>query len=246
VALPDSVRRSHEHFASTRWSIVLGAGGQISRVDARQALAALCQTYWGPLYAYLRRTGSSPADAEDTVQGFFGLLLERDDFARVHPQRGRFRSYLLAALKHYLANERDKQAAQKRGGGRIALSLDLHAAEDRYKIEPIDNRTPDALFDRYWALTVLERTTSQLRESYTAANKLDKFEILSKYLAGEHAISYQQAASQLRMSEGAVKAAVHRLRKEYGRLLRAEIAQTLPAADNVDDEIQALFEALRN
>ena len=245
MTLGSSQPSSQERFATTRWSVVLGAGGQISRVDARQALAALCETYWGPLYAYLRRTGRSPADAEDIVQGFFQLLLERNDFAGVSPQRGRFRSYLLAALKHYLANERDKQAAKKRGGGRLVISLDRQSAEERYQIDPADHNTPDALFDRDWALAVLDRTTDRLRKQYEQEGKAQRFEALSPYLTGECASSYRQAASKLGLSEGAVKAAVHRLRREYGRLLRDETAQTLPAEEDVQDEIRALFEALR-
>ena len=242
---PASNPKSNERFATTHWSMVLGAGGRISRVDARAALAALCEIYWAPLYAYLRRNGSSPADAADTVQGFFALVLERDDLARVHPERGRFRSFLLASLKHFQANEWDKQAALKRGGGRKPLSLDVQAAEGRYSVEPVDRRTPELLFDRCWALTVLERTMAQLREVYEKAGKAHRFDVLSSHLTGEHAESYGAAASKLAMSEGAVKVAVHRMRREYRALIRAEIAQTVASEEEIDGEIAALFEALR-
>lgn len=245
MAIPASSRESNERFATTRWSLVLGAGGQVSRVDARAALAALCETYWAPLYAYLRRNRFPPADAADTVQGFFALLLERDDLALVHPDRGRFRSFLLASLKHFQANERDKRAALKRGGGHLVLSLDVQAAEVQYRIEPVDCRTPEALFDRCWALTVLDRTKAQLRDSYRAAGKLIRFDVLLPYLGGERTDSYQAAAAALEMTEGAVKTAVHRMRKEYRDLIRTEIAQTVASAEDIDGEIAALFEALR-
>jgi RNA polymerase sigma-70 factor (ECF subfamily) len=179
------------------------------------------------------------------VQGFFSLLLERNDLARVHPERGRFRSFLLASLKHFQANERDKQAALKRGGGRPALSLDVQAVEDQYRIEPADNRTPEAVFDRCWAMTVLDRTKARLRDSYQQAGKLQRFESLLPYLSGERAESYHQAAAALAMTEAAVKTAVHRLRREYGELIRAEIAQTVASPEEIENEIGALFEALR-
>jgi DNA-directed RNA polymerase specialized sigma24 family protein len=239
-------RDSNESFATTRWSMVLGAGGQISRMDARDALAALCDTYWAPLYAYLRRNGSSAADAADTVQGFFALLLERADLAQVSPELGRFRSFLLASLKHFQANERDKQAALKRGGGRVILSFDAQVAENRYKMEPADRQTPEGLFDRQWALTVLERAQGHLRDRYQAAANIRRFDVLLPYLAGKQSESYRDAAAVLGMSEGAVKTAVHRMRKEFGDLIRAEVTQTVASAAEVEGEIGALFEALRN
>jgi RNA polymerase sigma factor (sigma-70 family) len=236
---------SGERFATTRWSIVLGAGGQVSRVDARAALASLCEMYWPPLYAYLRRSGSSRADAEDLVQGLFSELLARDDFAQVRPERGRFRSFLLASLKHYQANERDKQRAQKRGGNRAILSLDVASAEDRYVIEPADHRTPESVFDRSWALAVLKQAQARLRDSYRAAGKSNRYDALSPYLAGEHAESYRDAAAALGMTESAVKVAVHRMRREFRDLIRQEIAQTVASPDEIDDEVRALFDALR-
>jgi RNA polymerase sigma-70 factor (ECF subfamily) len=224
--------------------MVLGAGGQISRVDARQALTTLCEVYWPPLYAYLRRNGSSPADAADTVQGFFALLLERDDLAQVRAERGRFRSFLLASLKHFQANERDRVAALKRGGGASIVSIDAQQAEDRYKAEPVDRQTPETLFDRYWALTVLERAQSKLRDRYRDVGNEKRFDVLLSYVAGSQAESYRDAAAELGMTEGAVKTAVHRMRRDYGELIRAEVADTVASSD-LDSEIAALFEALR-
>jgi DNA-directed RNA polymerase specialized sigma24 family protein len=236
---------SSEHFATTQWSIVLGAGGRLSRVDARAALSELCEIYWPPLYAYLRHRGESPANAADTVQGFFALLLEREDLASVHPERGRFRSFLLASLKHFQANERDKQAAIKRGGGRSLLPLDVEAAEDQFKFEPLDARTPETLYDRCWALTVLDRAKGKLREAYAKTAKLERFETLLPYLGGEAQQSYRDAADALELTEGAVKTAVHRLRREYRDAIRSEIAQTVESEDEIDLEIAALFQALR-
>ena len=225
--------------------MVLGAGGQDNRVDARAALSALCETYWAPLYAYLRRSGCTVADAEDCVQGFLASLLERDDLARVHPQRGRFRSFLLASLKHFQSNQRDRARAQKRGGGRNTVSLDIGSAEQRFTIEPADRWSPDALFDRAWALMVLERARFQLSKAYSDAGKAERFVALSPYLAGERSISYKDAAETLGTTEGAVKVLVHRLRKEFRKVLRDEIAQTVASVDDIDTEIDALFEALR-
>jgi DNA-directed RNA polymerase specialized sigma24 family protein len=193
----------------------------------------------------LRRGGSSPADAADLVQGFFALLLEREDLAAVHPERGRFRSFLLASLKHFQANKRDREAALKRGGGRAPLSLDVQAAEDQLKIELADQRTPETIFDRCWALTVLERTKTQLRDLYDRAGKLQRYEVLWPHLGGEALDSYQHAAEALAMTEGAVKTAAHRMRREYRDLIRAEIAQTVASEEEIEAEIGALFEALR-
>lgn len=232
-------------FATTRWSVVLGAGGRISRVDARAALEELCQTYWPPLYAYLRRHGCSPAEAEDTVQGFFALLLERDDLAGVHPDRGRFRSFLLASLKHFLSNQRDRERAVKRGGGRRPIPLDVSSVERCYTHEPTETRTPEAVFDRSWALTLLQRVQTQLRDAYRDAGKAQRFDVLSPYLTGEPTSAYRDAAQRLEVSEGAVKVAVHRLRQDFREMLRSEIAQTVASAEEIEDEIRDLFEVLR-
>ena len=240
----DSPAGRVSYFATTQWSMVL-AVGQAGTADARRALAELCETYWPPLYAYLRRTGCSREEAEDTVQGFFALLLERDDLRDVHPERGRFRSFLLASLKHLLSNERDRARAAKRGGGRKIVSFDVEAGESRFAREPADRRTPESLFDRAWALTVLERVSRRLEAEQAAGGKGDRYAVLASHLPGGATENYAAAADRLGRTENAVKVAVHRLRQRFGELLREEIAQTVSGPEEVDDEVKALFAALR-
>lgn len=212
---------------------------------ARLALSELCGVYWPPLYAFLRRRGCSPEEAEDAVQGCFAQLLARDDFRGLAPERGRFRAFLLASIKHYLANERDRERAAKRGGGRTIVGLDRQAAEERYRGGRSGARSPEAEFDREWALTLLDRVRTQLRDEAAAAGKRDRFECLSPFLTNENEGTLCSAAAKLGISEGAAKVAVHRLRRRFGELLRAEIAQTVESPAEIDDEIRALFEALR-
>jgi RNA polymerase sigma-70 factor (ECF subfamily) len=231
-------------FATTQWSIVLAAGRN-STPYAQAALGALCQLYWRPLYSFLRRTGCSPEEAEDVVQGFFARLLERGDLAQVSPERGRFRSFLLAAIKHFLANERDRARAVRRGGGRTTFSLDVAAAESRYAAEASDARTPEAVFDRHWALTLLARAQERLRDEFAAGGKRERFEQLHPLLHGDSGGSYREAAAALGLSENAVMVAVHRLRQRFRELLREEIAQTLAGPEQIDEEIRDLFAALR-
>lgn len=231
-------------FATTRWSIVLSAGRD-GTPSARQSLAELCETYWPPLYTFLRRTGCSPQEAEDTVQGFFARLLEKGDLAAVDPGRGRFRSYLLASLKHFLSNERDRARALKRGGRRVIESLDAEAAESRFVREPVEKHTPEALFEREWALTLLDRVQHRLAAEQVAGGKMERFIVLGQHLAGAAAQKYAESAARLGMTENAVKVAVHRLRQRFGELLREEIAETVSTPEEVDDEVRTLFEALR-
>jgi RNA polymerase sigma-70 factor (ECF subfamily) len=179
------------------------------------------------------------------VQGFFARLLEKGDLANVSPERGRFRSFLLAAIKHFLANERDRSRAIRRGGGRMALSLDVAAAESRYAAEAADSRTPEAVFDRQWALTLLARVQDRLREEFSTAGKQERYQQLHPLLSGESSGSYRDAAAALGLTENAVMVAVHRLRQRFRELLREEIAQTLCSPEQIDDEIQDLFAALR-
>jgi RNA polymerase sigma-70 factor (ECF subfamily) len=238
-----AVRRGQ--FATTRWSMVLAAGRKNSP-ESQSALAALCEAYWYPLYAFLRRKGYAAGDAQDLTQGFFALLLERNDVAMVRKERGKFRSYLIAALQNYLANERDRQRAQKRGGGRKPLSLDFASAENRYAAQAADRRTPEDAFARQWALTLLEQVQSALHQEMSSQGKAEQWERLHVYLTGETAAaSYVEAAAALDMSEGAVKTAVHRLRRRFGELLRREIAETISDESAIDEEIQELFAALR-
>jgi RNA polymerase sigma-70 factor (ECF subfamily) len=219
------------------------AAGDSSGPEARDALASLCTAYWYPLYAFVRRQGHGPEQAQDLTQGFFARLLEKNDLASADQTRGRFRSFLLAACKHFLSNERDREHALKRGGGRVPLSIDRTAAEGCYGREPSHDETPERLFERRWALTLLEQVLARLRGEYETAGKGRLFERLKGHLTGGGE-AHAQAAAELRMSEGAVKVAVHRLRQRYRDLLRDEIAQTLTDPAEVEDEVRALFAAL--
>jgi DNA-directed RNA polymerase specialized sigma24 family protein len=231
-------------FAATRWSVVLAAREDDSPA-AQAAMAALCQAYWYPLYAYVRRKGTAPHDAQDLTQAFFARLLEKKYLRDVHPERGRFRSFLLACLNHFLAKEWRRGQAQKRGGGRPHFSLDQELAEGRYRTEPSDVASPDKLYDRRWALTVLENTMRQLGEECTAGGKGLLFESVRDILAGGRSEDgYAVLGAKLGMSVDAVKQAIRRLRVRYGELLRGEVAQTLMNPADVDEEIRSLFFAL--
>jgi len=234
--------QSGRRFQTTRWSLVLRAGGQDAPA-ARLALESLCKQVWFPLYGYVRRRGYSPEDAQDLVQGFFTRLLASGDLAHVSPERGRLRSFLLAALKHHVANHRRGIQALKRGGAVHLVPIDLTDAEGRFSAEPADLDTPDRAFDRRWAQDLLERVLITLGEEFRAAGRRDLFLQLEPSLAGESP-SLIEVAKELGMTHGAVKVAAHRLRRRYGELLRREIAQTLDRAEDVEDEIQNLFEAL--
>jgi RNA polymerase sigma-70 factor (ECF subfamily) len=222
--------------------LVLRAGGQDAPA-ARLALESLCKQVWFPLYGYVRRRGNSPEDSQDLVQGFITRLLESGDLATVSQERGRLRSFLLAALKHHIANHRRGAQALKRGGGVHVVPIDLQDAEGRFSAEPADLDTPDRAFDRRWAQDLLERVLVTLGDEFRAAGRRDLFLELEPSLAGEMP-SLIEVAKKLGMSHGAVKVAAHRLRKRYGELLRREIAQTLDRPEDVEDEIQNLFEAL--
>jgi DNA-directed RNA polymerase specialized sigma24 family protein len=233
---------SGRRFQTTRWSLVLRAGGQ-DVPAARLALESLCKQAWYPLYGYVRRRGYGPEDAQDLVQGFFARLFESGDLANVSPSRGRLRSFLLAALKHHVANHRRGTQALKRGGGVQVVSIDLEDAEGRLSAEPADLETPDRAFDRRWAQALLERVLGTLGDEFRAAGRRELFLALQPSLGGETP-NLIAVAEHLGMTHGAVKVAAHRLRRRYGELLRREIAQTLDRPEDVEDEIQNLFEAL--
>jgi RNA polymerase sigma-70 factor (ECF subfamily) len=226
-------------FASTRWSLVAAAKDPA----APQALADLCELYWYPVYAYVRRCGHSADDAGDLTQAFFARLIERAGIAGAEQDKGKFRSYLLAACRHFLSNEHDRNTARKRGGGGTIATLDLADAEVRYAAEPADERTPERLFERRWALTLLNDVLSRLHAEYVAANQGALFECLKSTLTDE-AGPLVRLAAQLGMSEGAIKVAAHRLRRRYRERLRAAIAETVLAPEEVDAEIRDLFTAL--
>jgi len=233
-------------FAPTRWSRVIAARGK-ETTDARAALSELCRDYWRPLYVFIRRQGRAPHDAEDLTQGFFADLLGREALTKADQAKGRFRTFLLAALKNFLCNEWDRSQAQKRGGGAQLISINSEDAEAMLNKDKAlaDARSPDRLFDRQWALLMLERVLESLRRDYEATHKGPLFEALMPILtggAGESA--YAEIGADLGMSEGAVKVAAHRLRTRYRDALRAEIAQTVSSPEEVDTEWRELMAAL--
>jgi RNA polymerase sigma factor (sigma-70 family) len=231
-------------FVTTHWSVVLTAGsGDGTR--AHDALARLCQTYWYPLYAYVRRRGFSPHDAEDLTQGFFTRLLQTHFPGDARREKGRFRWYLLASMNHFLANEWDRARARKRGGGQAAISLNAEAAESRYQLEPAETLTAEKIYERRWALTLLDAVLQNLEREQESIGKKQQFDALRFCLTGERSkLPYAELAAGLGSSEGAVKVAVHRLRQRYRELLRAEIANTVSSPDEVEDEIRHLFAVL--
>jgi RNA polymerase sigma-70 factor (ECF subfamily) len=253
LKLQDFPSRSHASprtgdgvFATTHWTAVLAAADTGSPQSA-EALEKLCRAYWYPLYAYVRRKGHDAPEAQDLTQGFFRQLLTKNYLGAADRNKGKFRSFLLGSLEHYLAREWIRVRAQKRGGGQTGFSLDEADAEDRYRMEPVDELSPDRLFDRRWAMTVIEQATTRLREECVASGKGGLFEKLAGLLSGDKGeASYAELASSLAMSEGALKVAVHRLRKRYGELVRAEIAQTVAAEKDVEEELRFLREALRD
>jgi RNA polymerase sigma factor (sigma-70 family) len=228
--------------ASTRWSLVLAARQQ-AVPESRKALADLCQIYWPAVYAFVRRQVANLHEAQDLTQAFFAQLLEKDLLAVAEPSRGRFRSFLLTVVSHFLSNERDKQKALKRGGGKKVFSLDFQQHDSRLSLEPADRLTPDRLFERQWTLALLDRAMSRLRGEYTKAGKEKIFEYCKEALA-RAATSMADIAAQLDITENAAKVATHRLRKRYRELLRQEVAQTLADPAEIDDEIRQLFAAL--
>jgi RNA polymerase sigma factor (sigma-70 family) len=237
-------RPGARRFATTRWSQVLAAGQDQTAVS-REALASLCEVYWYPLYAYVRRWGHDPDQAQDLTQEFFTRLLEKHYLRDADPSRGKFRSFLLASLKHFLSNERDRAFALKRGGRVTILPLEVETAEGMYQREPPDADTPEKVFERRWALTLLERTLVRLRQEFTAGGRGALFARLEGYLTGEQlTVPYAQLAEELAMTEGAIKVAVHRLRRRFGALLRDEIGDTVSDPEQVDDEVRELFRIL--
>lgn len=233
-------------FVTTRWSVVLSARNQTVPVtDGAQALETLCRNYWPPIYSFARRQGYAPCDAQDLTQAFFAHLLKSDFLSGVDQAKGRFRSFLLASIKNFLANEWDKAKAIKRGAGEIPVSIDAQVAETTCFIGLADTQSADKIYDRRWAITLLDRTMGRLKEQYASDGKLALFEALKETLTGERGgIPYAQIATGLKTSEGAIKVAVHRLRQHYRELLRAEIAETVASKEDVEEELKELFAAL--
>jgi len=240
----DSQAAIPREFASTHWSVVYLAGQECSPASAL-ALETLCRAYWYPLYAFIRRSGHGADDASDLTQEFFARLLEKNWLAEADPARGRFRSFLLTALKHFLANEWSRAHRLKRGGGHEFIALDAASAEERYALEPADAATPELLYDRRWALTLLARVQDQLRHEMTAAGQGDRFTALEPTLIGERTtLPYEELAARFGVTETAVKSMVLRLRRRFRALLREEVAQTLVEPKDVDAELASLFATL--
>ena len=220
--------------------------GEDSSPDAQQALATLCETYWYPLYAFARRRGLDLNEAMDSTQAFFTLMLEKDYLRSADQQRGRFRSFLLTMFKRFLMNELDRENALKRGGGQRIQSLNADEAESRYRLEPQDDTTPEQIYERRWAITLLDRVLNRLREEYHERDKADLFDHCQVYLTGtSKAASYAEVGERLGMKENALKVAVHRMRQRYRELIRDEVAQTLEEDGDVEEELAALLTAIR-
>jgi RNA polymerase sigma factor (sigma-70 family) len=239
----DAAGHTGRKFKLTRWSVVLAAAEEASP-QAQEALATLCQTYWYPLYAYIRHQGYPPHDAQDLTQEFFFKLLQKRYLAGIQREGGKFRSFLLTALKRFLANEWDRARAQKRGGRHTVVSIDGDAAESRYRLEPAHELTAEKIYEQRWAQALLDRVFGRLREDYHQAGKQNLFDLISPSLSrSRDAMPYAQIAARLGVTEAAVKMAVKRLRARYRELLRAEIAPTVASPEEVEEEIRHLFAA---
>ena len=232
-------------FATTHWSLIVAAAKSPSP-QARAALEELCGSYWYAVYAFVRRRGEQVDDARDLTQEFFARLLEKDYLEAADRERGRFRTFLLTAVSHFLSNERERACAQKRGGGQTMLSLDFERGEERYQNEPVDHWTAEKIFDRRWALTLLDQAIALLKQDCTASGKGALFDQLKLFLTGDSGTpAYEQPAARLGMSPGAVKVAVHRLRQKYRETLRQLIAQTVAVEEDIESELHVLLAALR-
>ncbi len=243
-AIGQSTQAGAVAFATTHWSVVLTAQGQSTEADA--ALETLCRGYWRPIYSFVRRQGARREEAEDLTQAFFALLLERRDLDMVRKEKGRLRSYLLVSLKHFLANERHRAMAVKRGEGQRLIPLEELRAGEHADLEPADNLSPDRIYERRWALTVLEQVFARLKNEYGAAENARLFDRLKELLAGESGqLSQAKIAGEFGMKENAVKQAFHRFRQRYQLLLREEIAHTVAVPGDIEDELRHLIGILR-
>lgn len=241
---PGTTEAGGDWFAATHWSVVLAAKNGDS-AQASVALEKLCRIYWRPLYAFIRRQGHAPTEAQDLTQEFFARFLAKDWLGRLQDQRGKFRSFLLTFLKHFLADERTKAGAQKRGGDKIFVSWEDTSAEERYFHESVRGLSPDQIFDYRWAQSVLEQALERLRQEYEDGRKGALFAALKDLQTGDPAgLSYAQAGAQLGLAEGTIKSAMHRLRRRHREILREEIARTVGRAEEVDEEIRTLLAVL--
>ena len=235
---------THAWFTTTHWTVILAAAGPTAP-EASEALEKLCRAYWYPLYAYVRRRGYAPHDAQDLTQEFFARLLARNFLQGVAADKGRFRSFLLASLNHFLADEWDKARAQKRGGNQFHLSLDATTGEDRYQLEPADDFNAEKLFERRWAAALLEQARSRLETEYVESGRAELYQRLRTVEAGSRATPpYAQLGAEVGLSESAVKSAVFRMRRRYHELLREEVAGTVSGPSEIDEEIRYLITVL--
>lgn len=233
--------RLPDQFSTTHWSLVIAAGHR-ALPEADEALATLCSRYWYPLYAYLRRRTYSEHEAQDLTQAFFARLLERNTLAAAEPTRGRFRAFLLTSLKNFVADQRDHGVAQKRGGGQTVLRFDFDSGESRFRLEPAHELTPERLFERDWALAVLNTVTARLEAEFAAQGQSAHFAHLKPFLAGATGDErYSDLAAVLAMTPAAARQAAHRLRRRFRELLRTEVTETLADPCDVDDELRRLF-----
>ena len=241
---PNPPESGASYFATTHWSVVLAAG-DTSSPQAGQALERLCSTYWYPLYAYVRRQGHSPEDAQDLTQEFFARFLQRKYFRLADRQRGRFRGFLLTSMKHFLINEWGRASAQKRGGGKAHIPLDTVVAENLYRRDPAQHSTPDKIYELNYALAVLQQVRRRLEQEYAAAGKAEYFAQLEQFLPGQKGeLTYAEAAQVLGVAEGTIKSDVHRLKQRYRELLRAEIADTVSTYAEINEELRHLMSVL--
>ena len=240
----NSTPSSTSRFATTHWSVVLAASSS-SSPQYKEALSSLYQTYWFPLYAYLRRRGCDTHLAEDYMQEFFVRMLDKHYLSNADQNRGKFRSFLLVALKRFVADQQDLAQTFKRGGGHKRLSLDLEFAEAKYALEPVSDLSPEKIFEKSWALAVLEQAMAQLEAKFARMNKQKLFDCLKIYIGGDvNSVPYRNVAADLNITEDAVKSAVYRLRRQYRQQLRDIIAQTVTTHDQINEEIQDLFVAI--
>jgi RNA polymerase sigma factor (sigma-70 family) len=238
---PLSSHSGQSDFATTQWTMVLNA----AQADGARALATLCERYWYPLYAYVRRRTGDYAQAQDLTQEFFARLLEKGVLGHAARERGRFRSFLLTAMKNFLANQREKAQALKRGGEKLPLALDFDSGESRYRLEPGHQLTPERIFERQWTLQLLELVLQRLGREFEQAGKARQFEVLREFISGpREGLSYADAAMALQLSEEAARQAASRLRKRYRDILREEVAQTVNDPQEVDDELRSLLASL--
>jgi RNA polymerase sigma-70 factor (ECF subfamily) len=232
--------RGPRRFATTRWSLVVAAGDSRSP-DASSALATLCETYWFPVYAFIRRSGRSHDDARDLTQAFFARVLEKNYFKDAKAERGRFRSFLLSSVRHFLSNQLDWDRAQKRGGDQLHISIDADDGDQQYQHEPVEDETPERIYERRWALAAMGAAMTRLAARYEPGSRRELFERLKPFLTGDEPESYAALGAELGVSEGSLRVAVHRLRRQFATVLREAIAETVEAAGDVDEELRHLL-----